>query len=336
MAANNLFLLGAGFDRALWGDGIPLNNELLENLTKGQEFAPLNRSLEKHGNPKDIEIYLSRLDLEIAGQSETEEMPVGRNEAEMLRLYMDNAMAAYFARFRFKETLVSGKGWIEGLKTSFARNDVIVNLNYSCLMDGLLDYFGIWSPKGGYGNYFKNSLLDTCNDVVENETLNGIFHLKIHGSEHFRRNPFIDNPSYVGIDFHVSEEIFPKTGKNRNFGLAMDQGSYIIAPSFIKIWHVQLTSMLLQAIATAREARKFVVIGCSLRPEDAYLWTLIFNFFIPTPAGKKMILLSPSADKLKERVLTYFQWAGKHLETQIISIPQRLENGLKELELHLK
>jgi len=60
---NNMFLIGAGFTRAVFPNA-PLNKDLLAVLCKGSACTTLSKYSRKYKS-KDIEILLTHLDLEI-------------------------------------------------------------------------------------------------------------------------------------------------------------------------------------------------------------------------------------------------------------------------------
>ncbi|MDO9528217.1 MAG: hypothetical protein Q7J27_03565, partial [Syntrophales bacterium] len=91
-------------------------------------------------------------------------------------------------------------------------NDAIVNLNYDCSLEGILDNYEVWSPNKGYArieNFFEDSLPENSKNIR-------IY--KIHGSENFVQSTFLDNPNQTNIGFFVNEPIYPRSGKFKHLG----------------------------------------------------------------------------------------------------------------------
>src|SRR5439155_19640706 len=174
MSISNLFIIGAGFTKAVFPTA-PVNDDF---LTQVIESGPANSLLEqvrsKYGL-SNIELLLTRLDLDLlAGKSDFSEGD--RND-------ISEQLAKFVGRFRFKEDVE----WLHPLTRTISDNDVIVSLNYDCFLEGFLDFHGACSPKGGY-HIIENEL---CGDSVPNNQRN-IQILKIHGSESFVRSTFYD------------------------------------------------------------------------------------------------------------------------------------------------
>ena len=103
-AANNLFLLGAGFTKAACPDA-PLNAELLPALAAADPARSIFRDYQKLYGTDDVEQLLTRLDLDLLsakGQGDTKR--TARFQAE--RRHINAEIASFFARFRFSEAAV--------------------------------------------------------------------------------------------------------------------------------------------------------------------------------------------------------------------------------------
>jgi hypothetical protein len=209
----------------------------------------------------NIETLLTRLDLDLlAGKSR-----FGKHDRDAI----SKQLAEFVSRFRFKEDVE----WLRPLTQIISDNDVIVSLNYDCFLEGFLDFHKAWSPRGGYhiieSTPWNNSLPENHRNIRI---------LKIHGSESFRRSAFLNKPESLTIGLRINSELFPRSGKNMDFGCRPDDGAYVIAPSFTKQFNVELQCLLLDATRFARVAKDLIIIGCGLRPEDSYLWLVVTSF----------------------------------------------------------
>jgi hypothetical protein len=167
---NNLFLFGAGFTKAVFPHA-PLNKDLLAKLCKDPTSRRALKGYHEEFKTEDIEILLTRLDLEIT-------IPKAKRQAALqtARKAIERQLAEYFRQFRFgnHEDELRESEWLGSLaKEIFADNDVIISLNYDCLLEGVLDYHEVWSPKGGYAVLDRNPLLDS--EFPQNEKNSRIF-----------------------------------------------------------------------------------------------------------------------------------------------------------------
>ena len=115
----------------------------------------------------------------------------------------------------------------EFVEKKVSREDAIITLNYDCLLDKYLWLSGRWSPNGGYGITFPFS----GSQISQNEKLDNILLLKIHGSCNFRNNS--GNENYPNIE--IREEIFPEIHSqlcDRNTRL--DKGPHVLMMSYLK------------------------------------------------------------------------------------------------------
>lgn len=324
-SVNNLFLFGAGFTKAVFPDA-PLNKDLLAKLCKNPTSCRVLRKYREEFKTDDIEILLTRLDLEIT-------IPKAKRKIALqtARKAIERQLAKYFEQLRFKKEVVAHSTWLGDFVNIFKPNDVVINLNYDCFLEGLLDYYEVWSPKGGYINV-ENILLDSP------ENSKNILIYKIHGSENFVISSGTPNKSKRFISFLIDETIYPRSGKNIHFGGgAIDPDSYIIAPSFVKSPHVQVTDMINNAIKVAPYAKNMVIGGCSLRPEDPFIWLIITSFINKKlQTMKNLIIIDPKANNIRKEIESY--WVGSTQHLNICPIPKTFQDGIGELlgKLNLK
>ncbi len=326
--ASNLFLLGAGFTKAVFPDA-PLNKDLLPMLCKGSSRTTLKKYYREH-KTDDIEILLTRLDLEILRPNHKQ------TALQQVRKKIERQLAEYFVKFRFKKEIIANSTWLKDFANLFQPNDAIISLNYDCLLEGVLDYYEVWSPNGGYVNV-ENPLLDSPTNA------NNILIYKIHGSENFwEASPFGKNgpkKEQRCIGLVVNESIFPRSGQSRIFGYGGGQPEvrqYIIAPSFVKFPLMEMANMVNKLIPVARNAKSLVIGGCGLRREDMSLWLILASFLNRRlQSTKKLIIIDPSqCDQIKARIANY--WTGATDHFTICCIHKTFQDGIKQLISELK
>ena len=181
-----LFIIGSGFTKAVFKNA-PLNSELLGAIRE-KNPAPLD-DLKDRYQTEDIEIALTMLDLDIAKNRNRRDDDFSK--LDNLRKEARARLAEYFRRFRFHEGLLQEHPWLEDfIRGTFTQGDVVVSLNYDCLIEGLLHHFGLWSREDGYGVAFgKTSDLFSGLKIPPAK----VKVLKIHGSENFHRDPVYES-----------------------------------------------------------------------------------------------------------------------------------------------
>ncbi len=318
--SKTIFLLGAGFTKAAVPHS-PLNTELLEAISTSGGLV-LDRYKDKY-RINDIEKLLTQIDLDA----------IENFEIKKDRTAINAEISAYFSEFRFSEINSGIPSWLETFALSVLRqNDSIVSLNYECFLEGALDSLGVWTPNGGYAK-INNPLADSIPDNPRNVLI-----YKIHGSENFVESSVLGkNPGQTGIGFHIDATIYPKSGAHSYLGGgAKEAKPYIIAPSFVKIPHVDIAAMMLDLLRVAEAARNFVIIGCGMRPEDSFLWLLLTRFLNKTANPRhRLILLSPSSEDIWKRISKY--WVGDICRfCDVLIIPCGLQDGIFILESALR
>jgi hypothetical protein len=308
----NFFIIGCGFTKSIFSDA-PLNSELLDAIianTIGDNS--LNTLFAKYGD-KDIEVLLTKYDLD------------EKLYQDLTRQKINEQLASFFVKYRFKSEVIVRHPWINNLSSLFYSNDIIVNLNYDCFLEGLLDYKNIWTPNGGY-SFIQNDLADSLPTNPK-----GIKILKIHGSENFREAAFVDKPDSTHLSFEINPELFPVSAVNSHFGGGVNSTTYLIAPSYVKKPKAGIIYLMIEALVKVNEADNLIIIGCGLRSEDSFLWSLITNF-MKTPRWKerKIYILDPNAENIRERIVNHW---GVNIFTpkNMVTIPMDLQNGLQEL-----
>ena len=132
-----------------------------------------------------------------------------------------------------------------------------MSLNYDCFLEGALDNLGVWTPNNGYARVI-NPLSDSIRQNPKNIKI-----YKIHGSENFVESRVdLGKRSQTSIGYRIDGSIYPVSGANSHLGGGSDHPrTYIIAPSFVKIPHVDIAAMMLDLLKVAEAARNFLIIG---------------------------------------------------------------------------
>lgn len=298
-----LFIVGAGFTRAII-ETAPLNRDLLAAVVK--QHAPTLRRYAEQYKERDIEKLLTLIDLNCAsaaGNADKEQ------EAALEDRYRINAeIANYFSSYRIARLQSDLPEAALTFATSVLRlRDSIVSLNYDCLLDGLLDQAGVWTPNGGYGR-ITNVL---GNDPVPPNPL-GITIFKIHGSENFVESRVWrkDELRQTVLGFSIEESIYPKSAKHVYIGGGMyEPQQYIIAPSFVKMPHVDIAALMIDLEEHVTKCRHLVVIGCSLRREDSFLWLLLTRFLNRQSSRPlSLTIVDPHPQPIMDRIRSF--WVG--------------------------
>ena len=321
----NLFIVGAGFTKAVFPCA-PLNSELMAELKRNFSNSVSCRLQEQYAT-SDIEIALTKLDADIAMSWGEDER---YRELVELRRAVENELGSYFSSYRASEELLSQFRWLtEFIDQAFAPGDVVVGLNYDCLLEGALDCKGNWSPQGGYGSSFGHLPVD------EVFSTSPVTVLKIHGSANFGIAPYFNKPTASSVGFFFDEKWFPRSAKNTHFGYgAGTERPYLIAPSYVKLPTVEIAYLMLDALAAAATAEKLIVIGCALRPEDTFLGLIVTHFLRQSNwSARRIIVMDPKASGICERIRNYW---GVDVSQQIVGIEANLESSVPELMKHIR
>lgn len=317
VSPRSIFIVGAGFTRAI-DSAAPLNDDLLRQVVGSEpDSSPIGRAWARY-EETNIEVLLTKFDLDLSSGK--------HGWTEDHRNAINAQLASYMQRFRFKEDTP----WLHPFLSLVEDNDVIVSLNYDCALEGFLDYHGAWSPRGGY-HRINNMLDDSLPENGRNIRI-----LKVHGSESFRLAHFIDKPEFVSVGVEINASLFPRSGANSYLGGGIDSRPYIIAPSFVKQFVLELEYLMLDAIQFARAADNLVLIGCGIRPEDNHL-LLVLTSFLKTPRWrqKRLFIVSPDAADAAERIKRFF--SGKIFEHgNLVCLSAGLREALPDLCMRLK
>ena len=322
---SNLFIIGAGFTKAVFRDA-PLNCELLGAVIRSKRNSTLEQVWKEYGSQKiDIEMLLTRFDLDLMTNNNSR---LGKEERDAI----SSEIAEFVSRFRFQKNV--DFEWLRPfIQTTISDNDVIISLNYDCFLEGLLDFHKAWTPKGGY-DVIQNAMDGLDDSPLDNPR--NIRILKIHGSESFRLVRFENERESMSVGAIINEQLFPRSGKNKHFTYRGEVGPYVIAPSFMKQFMVDLQFLLVEAIRCAERARNLIIIGCGLRPEDSYLSLVVSSFMNSKELEKKRIfIVSRNASGAKKKIKEFWgrkTWGRKaQIEEKLIAIDSGFESGISRL-----
>lgn len=312
----NVFIIGAGFTKAVFPDA-PLNPDLLKVLA-GKFAGSAAAILRDRYKTDNIEIALTKLDSDIAVSQGEEELLA--EDGRRLRRQIETELGNYFSSFSASEELLGRLPWLaQFVDEAFTSADVVISLNYDCVLEGALDCRGKWSPKGGYGSPFEQSFIR--NDEFSKSPVTV---LKIHGSASFAIAPDADKPEASAINFAFDEHFFPRSAKNTHFGYGAGTGRpYLIAPSYVKIPTVEMTYLMLDALSASAKATNFVIIGSALRPEDGFLTMILTNFLRqPSWRTRRVFIVDPAANAISNSLKKFW---SVDVSSQIVPIEGRLE-----------
>jgi hypothetical protein len=290
--SNTIFLIGSGFTKSIFNTA-PLNDSLLDDLKRSypSESSMLNELTEKY-KTTNIEILLTYLDIEISTDVNLSDK----------REKINNLLADYFKQYRFNNSIALKNRWLKTFaKDVLAKDNVIITLNYDCLLEGVLDFYEVWTPNNGYGCLF-NPLADK--NITKNPK--DILIYKIHGSENFVLSSMADDKRRKWLSFEINSSLYPKSGLYKNFGAGIiEPQPYIIAPSFVKVPHSRMCVMMNELIMKVKNADSFIVVGCGLRPEDSYLRQLLMSFINvkrDINNKKNLVVVDPFAKTIIENI----------------------------------
>lgn len=284
--ASKLFIIGSGFTNGATHGAAPLNKDVLRSI---QPTAPdVWDDLTARYSTEDIEVALTKLDLDIISSPQNHEFVDLRRKAEA-------SLSTFFTRFRYNDDILHKSPWLlDFMQGSFVKGDAAVSLNYDCLLEGLLDRCKLWSPYDGYGRTWA------VKSVPSEPNLSPVTVLKIHGSENFHRDAVHGTQTEQAISFTIDDSIFPVSGRLQHFCLpGIVSKKAIIAPSFVKVFPSALLCLMVEALDIAQKAETLVLIGCGLRPEDTFLYLLLWHFL---GATKRIFIVDPDADDLGKRI----------------------------------
>ncbi|MCB2185014.1 MAG: hypothetical protein KQJ78_01255 [Deltaproteobacteria bacterium] len=274
---SHVYLLGAGFTRAIIGDAAPLNDDVMGALSRKIDFSdpPIIGQIYEEAKP-NIEYFLTLLDLQIIKHQRnvndlTNNCSTINSAKEILnkllnlRLHIKKTIAKLVGPDNLKMSSSSPNDTLDGFISSIHPSSTILTLNYDLVLDQGLHLSRRWSPNGGY---FIHSLAFRNDNIG----LANITFLKLHGSCNFSINNEGDPYAEIEINDKLFEEI------HCDFQRAGADIPFVVLMSYIKNMPQGLKQLWRQAIIKLTEATRLTVIGCSLREEDFLLNYALYHF----------------------------------------------------------
>lgn len=284
-----VYLIGAGFTRAIIGKKAPLTDELMQQLDISK-FPEIHEEYEKAF--PDIEQFISILDLKVIHLRQ-----INKSLPDRFDYIRDNIVRQIVKQVDIDHLCVDkldGYSHLKKFVEMVPCGTCILTLNYDCVLDQGLYLSGRWSPFGGY--YLSPSPLTN-----DNESKARILLLKLHGSCNFKDSE--KDQDYPRIE--ITDSIFPNIGANINSELS--DIPHVLVMSYIKQFHNGIMSLWREAISFLRASEKLIIVGCSLREEDTFLRFALYHFGTNEDVDKFSIdIVNKGNDnciKIKEKVL---------------------------------
>jgi len=286
---NNFFLLGAGFSHAVSSQKAPLTSHLMDAI---KDVVPYELEQEFYYY-NNIESFITALDLRINNS----DLP---NIKEVFFSFRQKVVSKIKDILNINkirdDSCKVGNEFIEAIK----QDDIILTLNYDCLIDSLLNDSKKWSPKGGYSPF-----IGRFPDNSENNQ--NILLLKLHGSVNFvEAVPFNGrgfDESSRSINVEMEGNVFRNSGIGHLGTIKEAQrGEYIILPTYIKTYHPQIICLWRLAIEKIQPASKLTIIGCSLREEDTALNILLSMFNSNKKDKGEIYIIDKNADIIGNKI----------------------------------
>lgn len=312
----HVFLLGAGFTRAVMGATAPLTDEIMPKLNLSS-FPEIIEDYEK--TFPNIEQFITELDLKcLLFDKNNESLSKRLNEIR------DNIVEQIVRMFDIDALSVDSLDKFKALKKFIdivPAHSTILTLNYDCVLDRGLWLSNKWSPCGGY--HASSFPYGSDEGDERNNGKDNILLLKLHGSCNFRdsRGP----SEYFNIE--VADQIFPGISANCNErNSSLDKGAHVLVMSYLKNYHNGIMMLWKKALEALKDADKLTIIGCSLRDEDIFLKFALYHFGRRDNVKELLIDIvdvnKEICDNIENKIKHLCPWPKKHKITQY-------SNGLK-------
>jgi hypothetical protein len=143
----NVFIIGGGFTKAALPTSA-LNCELLDELARRRPDDSAAAALHDRYAMHDIEIALTRLDCDIALSPSAPGPSIEDSDDIRLRRRIEKELGDYFSSFSASEAMTQSAWLTHLVDEAFMSENVVISLNYDCVLEGALDCRGKWSPRG--------------------------------------------------------------------------------------------------------------------------------------------------------------------------------------------
>jgi len=303
---SHVFLIGAGFTRAVYGEEALLTKDIMGQLHLG-DFPEMQDLLLDAGG--DIEQFITLLDLKCLRLREK-----SPSEARRYSQIRETIVSRIVNLFDYKRLNVTG---IENhlLLAQFVRNlpngTAILSLNYDSVLDQALWLSGRWTPFGYATSVFPSN---------PPSNRDGIRLLKLHGSCNFRqpskeiRSRFPTDKD--GFVVELNNDIFPGLESQVNTRYSdWAAEPCVVVMSYVKQFPRRIWELWCEAIAALANAERLTIIGCSLRDEDTFLRFALYHFGMKEGVAKFQIDIVDKDEehcgRIEEKVRGLVAWPEK-------------------------
>jgi hypothetical protein len=271
-----IFLLGAGFTRAIMGKKALLTDEIMPKLDISAFPEIINDYIETF---PDIEQFITRIDLKYFQFIKSNYSLAKRFED--IRENLKNQIVKFINIDQIGVDDLNNYPYLKEFIKQLPREATILTLNYDCVLDQGLYLSQRWSPDGGY-------LLPSfpLEEKRKNHDIENILLLKPHGSVNFRvpsekLAKEIKLKDIKAIFIEITDKIFPNIHAIINspqYSDSIELSPYVLAMTYLKVYANRILQIWSKAIEELKTADKLTIIGCSLREEDTFLKFVLRHF----------------------------------------------------------
>jgi hypothetical protein len=284
-----VFLLGAGFTKAVMGERALLTDEIMPKLDISTFPEVYTDYTEAY---PDIEQFITRIDLKYFQFKKTN-VSLAKRFKE-IREKLEYQIVEFFNVEKLGVDNLRNFFCLKAFISKIPKESTIITLNYDCVLDQGLYLSRRWSPDGGY-------LLSSFpfEEKQKNHDIENILLLKPHGSINFRvpSEKLAKEIKLIDIQkifIETTCKIFPKIHADFNSPKYCDFYSnqpYVLAMTYLKVYANGILRIGSKAIEELKIADKLTIIGCSLREEDTFLRFVLRHFGEKEKAVEKKFLI---------------------------------------------
>ncbi len=311
----HVYLLGAGFTRAVLGGSAPLTRDLMFKL----DIAKFPEIIEEYERAfPDIEHFLTTVDLRTLHFQQTNNSLSTRFDSIRQEIIRRIVSLVDVGALRVNNDL-DKVPLLRDFVKQIPNEARILTLNYDCVLDQGLWLSNRWSPRGGY------YLSSFPSDDNENDSKDRILLLKLHGSCNFK--DVEEGQKYPNI------EITPRIFRDINSNINSDESDtpHVLVMSYVKQFRNGIMRLWRKAIDALTEAEKLIIVGCSLREEDTFLRFALYHFGMKENTDKFYVDIvdqgRENCSTIKQKLIGLLACPDKQ---QVECFPDGLEEYLKK------